>query len=87
MLDKFHDEVIDSSSDEESNQMKQTMATVAASILHEYNASQMPVHQGSVKGRSKNLPRNRVEWNLRLHKDYLHGTNPVYPEKCSDAGT
>jgi hypothetical protein len=41
MLDKFHAEVIDSSSDEESDQTTQTMATAAASIHHEYNASQM----------------------------------------------
>ncbi|KAK1615007.1 hypothetical protein QYE76_020524 [Lolium multiflorum] len=52
-----------------------------ASILHEYNASQTPVHRGSVKGRSKNLPRNRVEGHLQLHKDYFHRTDPVFKEK------
>ena len=55
--------------------------TGVSNILHEHNASQTPVHRGSVKGRSKNLARNRVEGHLRLHKDYFHGTNPVYPEK------
>jgi hypothetical protein len=39
MLDKFRVEVIDSSSGEESDHTTQTMATVAASILREYNAS------------------------------------------------
>ncbi|KAK1693600.1 hypothetical protein QYE76_010297 [Lolium multiflorum] len=81
MLDKFRAEVVDSSSDEESDQSTQTLATSAASILHEYNSKQAPVHRGSVKGRSKNLPRNRVEGNLRLHKDYFHRTDPVFKEK------
>ena len=39
MLYKFRAEVVDSFSDEESDQSTQTMATAAASILHEYNAS------------------------------------------------
>ncbi|KAK1619791.1 hypothetical protein QYE76_025308 [Lolium multiflorum] len=32
-------------------------------------------------GRSKNLLRNRVAGQARLHKDYFHLTNPVFPEK------
>jgi hypothetical protein len=87
MLDKFRVEVIDSPFDEESDQTTQTMASAAASILHEYNASKMPVHRGSIKGCSKNLPRNRVEGHLRLHRNYFHRTDPVYKEKCSGAGT
>jgi hypothetical protein len=52
MLEKFCAEVIDdSSSDEEPDHTTQTMATAVASIFHEHNAMQMPVHQGSVKGR------------------------------------
>jgi hypothetical protein len=51
MLDKFRAEVVDSSSYEEPDQLTRTMDTVAASILYEYNASQTPVHRGSVKGR------------------------------------
>jgi hypothetical protein len=43
MLDKFRAKVIDSSSGEESDHTTQTMASVAASILHEHNSSQMPV--------------------------------------------
>ncbi|XP_051211156.1 uncharacterized protein [Lolium perenne] len=81
MLNKFRAEVIDPSSDEESDQTTQTMAIVAASILHECNTSQMSVHRGSVKGRSKNMPCNGVEGHLRLHKDYFDRTNPVFPEK------
>ncbi|XP_071677538.1 uncharacterized protein [Lolium perenne] len=81
MLEKFRAKVIDSSSDEESDQATQTMATAATSILHEYNASQMPVQRGSVKGRSKYLPWNGVEGHLRLHADYFDRTNPVFPEK------
>ncbi|XP_071684992.1 uncharacterized protein [Lolium perenne] len=57
------------------------MGFATASILHEHNASHMPVQHGSVKGRSKNLSRNRVKGNLRLHKDYFDRTHPVYPEK------
>ncbi|KAK1607795.1 hypothetical protein QYE76_031468 [Lolium multiflorum] len=57
MVDKYRAEVVDSSSDEESNQLTRTMATAAASILH------------------------KVEGHLRLHKDYFHRTNPVFPKK------
>lgn len=39
MLDKFRAEVMDSSSDEESDHTTQTMATVTTSILHEHNAN------------------------------------------------
>nr|XP_051190779.1 uncharacterized protein LOC127304113 [Lolium perenne] len=81
MLDKFCAEVVDSFSDEESDQSMQTLATTAASMIHEFNSNQGPVHRGSVKGRSKNLPRNRVEGQLRLHTDYFHLTDPVYKEK------
>jgi hypothetical protein len=59
MLDKFYAEVIDSSSDDESDQTTQNMASVAASILHEYNASHTPVHRVSVKGCSENLSHKR----------------------------
>jgi hypothetical protein len=45
ILDKFCSEVVDSSFDEESDQSTQTMAIVAASILHEYNSSQTPMHR------------------------------------------
>ncbi|XP_071674446.1 uncharacterized protein [Lolium perenne] len=57
------------------------MATATAAILHEYNASQTPVHRSFVKGRSKNLPRNRVEGHFRLHADYFHLTDPLFKEK------
>lgn len=87
MLYKFRAEVMDSSSDEESDQTTQTMATMAVSILHEHNISQIPVHRGFVKGRSKNLPRNRVEGHLRLHVDYFDRTNTVFLKKCSVTGT
>jgi hypothetical protein len=45
MLDKFPAKVVDSSFDEKFHQSMQTMATAAASILHEYNSSQTPVHR------------------------------------------
>jgi hypothetical protein len=41
-LDKFHGEVIESSSGDESDKTRHAMA-VMASILHGHNASQMPV--------------------------------------------
>jgi hypothetical protein len=66
--------------------MTQNMASGAASILHEHNASQMLVHRGSVKGRSKNMMRNRVEGHLHLHKDYFNRTAPVFTEKFSRGG-
>ncbi|KAK1601704.1 hypothetical protein QYE76_018398 [Lolium multiflorum] len=81
MLDKFRAEVIDSSSDEESYQSTQTLATTAASMIHEFTSNTGPEHRGSVKGRSKNLPCNRVEGQARLHEEYFHLTNPVFPEK------
>ncbi|KAK1661955.1 hypothetical protein QYE76_050114 [Lolium multiflorum] len=81
MLEKFHAEVVDSSSDEDSDQLMYTLTTTAASMIDEFNSNQGPVHRGSVKGRSKNLPRNKVEGQLRLHKDYFHLTDPVFKEK------
>lgn len=81
MLEKFRAEVVDSSSDEESDQSTQILATTAASMIHEFTSNEGPVHRGSVKGRSKNLPRNRVEGQLRLYKDYFHLTDPVFKEK------
>ncbi|KAK1679728.1 hypothetical protein QYE76_040576 [Lolium multiflorum] len=81
MLDKFRAEVVDSSSDEESDESTQTLATTAASMIHEFTSNPGPQHRGSVKGRSKNLPRNRVEGQVRLHKDYFHLTNLIFPEK------
>jgi hypothetical protein len=71
MLDKFRVEVMDSSSDEESDHTTQTMATVVASMLHGHGARQMPVHRGSMKICSKNLSCNRVEGNLWLHNEYI----------------
>nr|XP_051221420.1 uncharacterized protein LOC127339637 [Lolium perenne] len=60
-LKMFCSEVIDSSSDDESEQTTQNMASDAASIPHEQNASQTPLHRGSLKGRSKNISSNRME--------------------------
>jgi hypothetical protein len=68
-LKKFRSEVTDSSSDDESKQTTQNMASATASILHENNAIQTSVHRGSMKGRSKNLTRDRVDGHLRLYKD------------------
>ncbi|KAK1660271.1 hypothetical protein QYE76_048430 [Lolium multiflorum] len=45
MLDKFRAEVIDSSSDEESDQSTQTLATTAASMIHEFTSN-----EGRVEG-------------------------------------
>ncbi|KAK1668455.1 hypothetical protein QYE76_056614 [Lolium multiflorum] len=81
MVEKFRAEVVDSSSDDESDHSAQTLATTAASMIHEVTSNPGPVHRGSVKGRSKNLSRNRVAGQTRLHKDYFHLTNPVFPEK------
>jgi hypothetical protein len=81
MLDKFCAEVIDSSSDEESDQSTQILATTAASMIHEFTSNPGLQHRCSVKGRSKNLPRNRVEGQARLHNNYFHLSNPVFPEK------
>ncbi|KAK1682370.1 hypothetical protein QYE76_043218 [Lolium multiflorum] len=81
MVEKFRVEVVDSSSDEKSDQSTHTLATTAASMIHEFTSYPRPVHRGSVKGLSKNLPRNRVEGQIRLHNDYFHLTNPVFPEK------
>ena len=78
-LEKLHSEVIDSSSNDESDKMMQIMAA-AASILHEHNASQMPAYRGSVKDRSKKVSCNRVGGHLRLYKDYFHQTAPVYKD-------
>ncbi|KAK1612505.1 hypothetical protein QYE76_036178 [Lolium multiflorum] len=81
MLQKYHEEVIDSSSDDESDQSTQTLATTTASMIHEFTSNEGLVHRGSVKGRLKNLPRNRVQGQLRLHKDYFHLIDPLFKEK------
>ncbi|KAK1646961.1 hypothetical protein QYE76_064766 [Lolium multiflorum] len=88
MVEKFRAELIESSSDKESEQSTHTLATTAASMIHEFTSNPGPMHRGSVKGRSKNLPRNRVEGQLRLHKDYFHLTNcsPVQDVKGSVHG-
>ncbi|KAK1631464.1 hypothetical protein QYE76_005779 [Lolium multiflorum] len=46
MLEKFCAEVVDSSSDEESDQSTHTLATTAASMIHEFNSNQGLVHRG-----------------------------------------
>jgi hypothetical protein len=53
------------------------MASVAATILHKQNVSQMPVHRGLMKGRSKNHPHNRVGGQSGSYKDYFDRTHPV----------
>jgi hypothetical protein len=40
MLEKFHALVIVSSSDEESDQSTQTLATTAASMIHEFTSNE-----------------------------------------------
>jgi hypothetical protein len=81
MLEKFRAEVVDSSSDEESDQSTQTLAPIATSMIHEFTSNEGSVHWGSVKGRLKNLSCHRVEGQLRLHKDYFHLTDSVFKEK------
>ncbi|KAK1605723.1 hypothetical protein QYE76_029396 [Lolium multiflorum] len=81
MVEKFRAEIVDSSSDDESDQSAQTLATTAASMIHEFTSNPGPQHRGSVKGRSKNQSRNRMAGQARLHKDYFHLTNPIFPEK------
>jgi hypothetical protein len=45
MVEKFHAEVVDSSSNEESDQSTQTLATTAASMIHEFTSNPGPVHR------------------------------------------
>jgi hypothetical protein len=78
-LERLCTECIDNSSDEESNETSQPMV-VAASILHEHHVKQMPIHQGSTKGRQGNVSRNRVSGHVWLYKDYFHLTKPIYEE-------
>jgi hypothetical protein len=83
-LEKCRSEVIDSSSDDESEQTMHTVASSAASIIHKHNANQISVHRSSVKG---HLSRDRVSGHLRLYRDYFNSTEPVYLENCSGGGT
>ncbi|KAK1644625.1 hypothetical protein QYE76_062430 [Lolium multiflorum] len=53
MLEKFRAEVVDSSSDEESDQSTQTLATTAASMIHEFNSNQGPVHRALSRAAQK----------------------------------
>ncbi|KAK1627577.1 hypothetical protein QYE76_001892 [Lolium multiflorum] len=76
MLNKFRAEAFDSSSDEEYDQSTQTLATTAASMIHEFTSNPGPEHRCSVKGAPKTCA---TEWKAtRLHKDYFHLTNPVF---------
>ncbi|KAK1682155.1 hypothetical protein QYE76_043003 [Lolium multiflorum] len=58
MVEKLRTEIVDSSSDDESDQSAHTLATTAASMIHEFT-SNPGRSTGLSKGRSKN-PRNRV---------------------------
>ncbi|KAK1653880.1 hypothetical protein QYE76_071685 [Lolium multiflorum] len=89
MLEKFRAEVVDSSSDEESDQSTQTLATTVASMIHEFTSNQGPVHRGSVKGRSKNLPCRATEWKCSSGSTRTTPTSPMRcsMKKCSGAGT
>ena len=79
-LNRFRREVVDdSSSSDESNDTTQFMVAVA-SMLHEHNVRNMPVHRGSVKGRKRSIPRNRVDGYQRLYADYFDRTDPMFRE-------
>jgi hypothetical protein len=58
---------------------------VAAYILYEHHAKQIPMHRGSMKRRTTNVPRNRVGGHARLYKDYFHLTGTR--STCSGAAT
>ncbi|KAK1619269.1 hypothetical protein QYE76_024786 [Lolium multiflorum] len=79
MVEKFRAEIVDSSSDDESDQSAQTLATTAASMIHEFTSNPGP--QRRAREGAQNT--RAVAGQARLRKDYFHLTNPIFPEKCS----
>ncbi|XP_051211597.1 uncharacterized protein [Lolium perenne] len=76
-LEMLRREVMDTSSDEESDETSQLLVSVA-SLIHKHNGRQMLVYWGSMKGRLANIKRNRVGVHNQLYKYYFDLTDPVY---------
>ncbi|KAK1649259.1 hypothetical protein QYE76_067064 [Lolium multiflorum] len=75
MLDKFHAEVVDSSSDEESDQSTQTVATAAAPS----STSTIQARRRCTGALSRASQKTcRATESPPPHKDYFHHTDPVY---------
>ncbi|KAK1651499.1 hypothetical protein QYE76_069304 [Lolium multiflorum] len=85
MVEKFHAEVVDYSSEEESDQSTQTFATTAASMIHEFTSNRAGA--GSVKGHSKTC--RATEWKGSSGSTRTTSTSPIRcsRKKYSGAGT
>ncbi|KAK1646445.1 hypothetical protein QYE76_064250 [Lolium multiflorum] len=82
MVEKFRAEIVDSSSDDESDQSAHTLATTAASMIHEFTSN--PPRTGALRRRSKNLPRNEKG---RPASTRTTSTSPIrsFRKNCSGA--
>jgi hypothetical protein len=78
-IDFFYKNVIESSSDKESDGETELLLA-AASMAHDH--FMLPKHRGgsSVK-RKANKNRDRVGGHASLMRDYFHHTNPIYDAK------
>ncbi|KAK1684222.1 hypothetical protein QYE76_045070 [Lolium multiflorum] len=83
MVEKFRAEVVDSSSDVESDQSAQTLATTTASMIHEFTSNPGPQHRGSVKGAQKPA---RNEWRGRPASTRTTSTSPIRSSRKSCSG-
>ncbi|KAK1652133.1 hypothetical protein QYE76_069938 [Lolium multiflorum] len=80
MVEKFRAEVVDSSSDEESDQSTHTLATTVASMIHKFTSNPGRCTRALSRGAPKTC-RGTEEGQVRLHNDYFHLTNPVFSKK------
>jgi hypothetical protein len=71
----FYKNVVESSSDKESDDDSKLMMATAM-LLHEHTSR--PVYKGSVKGRKVNVKHNREKVHYQLYRDYFHPTKPNF---------
>jgi hypothetical protein len=71
----FYKNVIESSSDKESDDDSKLMMA-SAMLLHEH--SSRPLHRRSIKGRKANVKPNHEKGHYQLYRDYFHPTKPMF---------
>jgi hypothetical protein len=83
-IQMFYKNVIESSSDEESNDDSELM--IAATMLL-YEHTSRPVYRGSFKGRKASVKRNRGKGHYQLYLDYFIIPSQSLMHKHSGATT
>jgi hypothetical protein len=76
-IEFFIKDVLDNSSEEESNAYSELMVVVASPV-HEHTERQRPSHRGSTRPPRFNLKHNREGGHYRMYRNYFHPTKPVF---------